>query len=80
MSNQTQNTSKLEVTDEELEIARQAIEEELIWRRDNRVMEIRNNGLCVKEKDGTPNPMIRMGAETAIAIGLKAINKHRGVQ
>lgn len=56
-----------------LERARKAIEDELIWHRNSHVSLIRNNGLVVKQMDGTPSHLIRMGAEEAVSIGLKAI-------
>ena len=60
-----------------LEVARKAIEDELIWMRDAHVSSpFRNNGLVVKEKDGKHSSIIRFGAEEAMRIGLKAISKH----
>lgn len=61
-----------------LEIARKAIEDELIELRDSRIGMVRNNGLCIKERDGSPSDIIRLGPEHAMAIGLKAIAKHIG--
>ena len=62
--------------DELLEVGRKAIEDELIELRDNRMCTMRNNGLVIKERDGTPSHIIRMGSENALRIGLKAIQKH----
>jgi hypothetical protein len=57
-----------------LEVARQAIEDALVDWRDDRLSELgRNNGLVIKERDGTSSDVIRFGAETAMRIGLKAI-------
>jgi hypothetical protein len=69
--------NRIEVTRDELEIARKAVEDELIERRDSRLGLLRRNGLCVAEMDGTPSPIIRMGIEEALDIGLKAINAAR---
>lgn len=60
--------------DELLEIGRLAIEYALIDFRDERVFEFgRNNGLVIKEKDGTNSDIIRFGPETALKIGIVAI-------
>jgi hypothetical protein len=60
-----------------LEVGRLAIEANLIEWRDNRLHEFgRNNGLVVKEKDGTDSTIIRFGPETALRIGMTAIAKH----
>lgn len=56
-----------------LEVARLAIEDELIRLRDARIFTLRNNGLVCKEYDGTPSEIIRMGPEHAMALGLRAI-------
>lgn len=65
------------LTDEELEIARKAVEDVLIDFRDSRIALLRNNGLVCKEKDGTPSSVIRLGMESALHIAVKAINEHR---
>lgn len=72
--------SKITISDEEIEIARKAIEDVLIERRDARFSMFRNNGLCVNEADGEPSPVIRMSTESAIAIAVNAINRHRGYE
>jgi hypothetical protein len=60
-----------------LEVARQAIEDTLIEWRDERLSSpFRNNGLVVKERDGKPSHIIRIGPEEAVSIGLKAIAAH----
>ena len=61
------------LTDENLEIARKAIEDALIDRRDSGISILRNNGLVIKYKSGNDSDIIRMGAEEAIAIGMEAI-------
>lgn len=60
---------------EALEIGRQAVEDQLIEMRDARIGVLRNNGLVIKEYDGSPSHIIRMGPEHAIDIGLKAMIK-----
>lgn len=60
-----------------LEIGRKAVEDVLIDWRDSRLSLLnRGNGLVVCERDGGHSDIIRMGAETAIKIGLEAIAKH----
>lgn len=59
-----------------LEIARKAIEDTLIEIRDERISVLRNNGLVIKERDGTNSDMIRFGPEVAMKIGLRAIANH----
>lgn len=68
----------LRVTEEELEIARKAVEDELIEFRDSGISVLRNNGLVIKYKDGSPSDIIRMGFEHAFALAIDAINKSRG--
>lgn len=67
----------LELSDEEYEIARKAVEDTLIEFRDARIAVIRNNGLVIKERDGQTSPIIRLGIEQAIQIGLKAVVEYR---
>lgn len=60
-----------------LEVARKAVEDTLIEFRDSRIALLnRANGLVVHEKDGTDSPLIRLGTEDALRIGLSAIAKH----
>lgn len=56
-----------------LDIARRAIEDALLELRNSRISVVRNNGLVIREIDGTPSNVIRMGPEIAMRIGLKAI-------
>lgn len=58
-----------------LEVGRLAIEDELVRCRDDRIQEIRGNGLVIKERDGTATSIIRFGPETALRIGLVAIEE-----
>lgn len=62
-------------SDEQLETMKLAVEDELVYRRDHRISVLRNNGLCIKERDGTPSSLIRMGFEESIIIGLKALER-----
>lgn len=56
------------------EVARLAIEDTLIELRDDRISTpARGNGLVVREKDGSPSNIIRLGPEHAMKIGLLAI-------
>jgi hypothetical protein len=58
-------------------VARRAVEDALIEWRDKRLsMPFRNNGLVVKEKDGTSSDVIRFGPETAVRIALRALADH----
>ncbi len=59
-----------------LEIARIAVEDELVERRDSRISVMRNNGLTIREYDGEPSSIIRLRIDEAIKIGLKAISQH----
>lgn len=63
-------------TPELLELARKTIEEHLLEMRDSRIGVIRNNGLVIKESDGTSSHIIRMGSEEAVLIGYRAIYEH----
>ena len=66
------------ISDDDVEAARKAIEGVLVELRDARVSLVgRGNGLCIRERDGTPSDVIRLGAEDAMRIGLKAIADHR---
>lgn len=68
---------KIADSPELLEVARSAIEEELVELRDARIgIILRGNGLVIREKDGTDSTIIRMGPETAVEIGLRAIAKY----
>jgi hypothetical protein len=64
---------KISEDSELLEVARKSVEDLLIEFRDSRIFTLRNNGLVIKESDGTASAMIRFGTEDAIRIGLKAI-------
>lgn len=59
-----------------LEIGRRAVEDELIEMRDMRLALLgRNNGLVVKECDGSDSSIIRLSTEQALRIGLEAMAK-----
>jgi hypothetical protein len=69
------------VTEEELEIARKAIEDKLIDFRDSRIsMPMAANGLVVHERNGDPSDLIRLTIVDALNIGLSAIQAHRDHQ
>jgi len=54
--------------------ARQSIEDHLIEFRDRRISQpFRGNGLVVREPNGKPSDIIRLGTEDAVRIGLLAI-------
>lgn len=61
------------LSDEALEIGRRAVEDELVELRDARIGQLRNNGLVIKERDGSPSDIIRLGPEDALRIGLRAM-------
>lgn len=55
------------------EIARKAVEDVLVEFRDDRISQIRGNGLVIAERTGENSSIIRLGMEQAIVIALKAI-------
>lgn len=57
-------------------VPRRKIEDELIELRDARISVIRNNGLVVKEADGTSSSIIRLGTDMAMSSGLRALADH----
>ena len=60
-----------------LEIGRKAVEDVLVDYRDSRIGQFqRGNGLVIKESNGTPSNIIRIGTEDALRIGLQAIAKY----
>lgn len=63
------------LTPEQFEIGRKAVEDELIDFRDRGIFVLRNNGLCIRNKDGTDSSIIRFGFEYGMQIALEAINK-----
>lgn len=57
-----------------MEVGRKAIEDALIEWRDAGLSQLqRNNGLCIRYKDGTASPIVRFGPEVGVMIALKAI-------
>jgi hypothetical protein len=69
--------STISLTDEELEIARKAIEDELIERRSRRISVLRNNGLVCKESNGASSSIIRLSSVDALRLAVEVINNHR---
>lgn len=64
-------TDKPQPSDELIERIRLKIEDELIDRRDSRIVILsRENGLVVREKDGTESSLIRMTTKEAIIIAI----------
>lgn len=67
------------ISDDEilLEVARHKVQEVLVELRNSRVsVPLRNNGLVIREHDGTRSDTIRLGPEDAVRIGLRAIAAH----
>lgn len=65
---------ELAENDELLEIGRKAVEDVLVDMRDSRLSIMgRNNGLIIRERDGSDSHIIRLGTEQALSIALKAI-------
>lgn len=62
-----------ELTPADYEIARKAVEDQLVELRDARISMLRRNGMVICEADGTPSSVIRLGAEDVVRIGLAAI-------
>ncbi len=57
-----------------LEVARRAVEDELVELRDARISILnRRNGLVIRERDGSKSSLIRLPIEAAMRIGLRAI-------
>lgn len=66
------------LTEDDYEVARVAIQEVLVEFRDGHISLVgRGNGLVIRSKDGSDSPIIRLGPEDAVRIGLKAIVEHR---
>lgn len=59
------------------EAGRKAVEDALIAFRDDHISILRNNGLVVKDYDGTPSSIIRLSIEDCLQIGMRAIVKAR---
>ena len=57
-------------------VARRAIEDELVNWRDSRMFVPRNNGFVIREKDGSASEVIRFGPETGVRIALLALADH----
>lgn len=61
------------VTDDMVEAARQAVEDEAIERRDARIFVLCGNGISVRERDGSESSVHRMRTDEAIRIALKIV-------
>lgn len=56
------------------EVGRRAVEDVLVEHRDSRISFLfRNNGLVIKNADGTDSPVIRLTTEHAVAIAMRAM-------
>jgi hypothetical protein len=79
MTTKTDLPTELEsiASDEKLmQIARKAIEDELVeWRDECRFM-MRNNGFAIRNRDGSSSTIIRFGSEYGLRIALRAIAAH----
>lgn len=64
--------------DEELlwNVARLAIEDELVDWRDRGLFVLRNNGFAIRTQEGEPSEIIRFGPEVGVRIALRAIADH----
>lgn len=67
-----------EITAEDIESARRAIEDTLVWMRDEHVSIISagvyvGNGLVIKGRDSSPSSIIRMRTNEAIKMAIKHI-------
>ena len=67
----------MDLTLDELEVGRLAVEDMLVELRDSRISVMRNNGLCIKDRDSTPSAIVRMSIGTAITVAMEAIEKLR---
>ena len=63
----------LDIPDEMVEQARQAIEDAAIERRDGGIFVICGNGVTVRNRDGGDSAIHRMRSDEAFRIGLRAI-------
>lgn len=59
------------LTPEAMERARKVVEDELIDWRDSGLFTLRNNGLAVRNKDGSGSEIIRFGFEDGLRIAIK---------
>lgn len=59
-----------------MEVGRKAVEDALVEWRDSRMFQVRNNGLTIQERDGSPSDIVRFGPEVGMAIALRAIAEH----
>lgn len=57
-------------------VARAAIEDELVRWRDDGMFVLRNNGFTIRYKDGSPSEVIRFGPEVGVRIALRALADH----
>lgn len=72
----TNINSEIEVDTDALTAAWIALQETLIDFRDRRISQICNNGLCIKEFDGSPSNVIRISTKLAVEIAVKTYLKY----
>lgn len=65
-------------TEDELTVLHVYMEDILIEFRDGRLSELCANGLVVRERDGTPSPMIRIGTRAACRMIIRKFLDMRG--
>lgn len=66
------SVTALAADDNLIEVMRKAIEDELVeWRDDTRFM-VCGNGFSIRDKDGTPSPIIRFRTDIGLRIALHA--------
>lgn len=63
-----------ELTEQDYEVARLAVEDALVKLRDDRLsLLFRNNGLVIKERDGSDSGIIRLGFEGGLRVAISAL-------
>ncbi len=64
----------IKITQEQLEVGRKAVEDELVYFRDERLSILGGgNGFVIREKDGSPSNIMRFGTIAGLTIALKAM-------
>lgn len=64
-----------ELTEQDYELARMTVEDELIDWRDRGMFTLRANGLTVRGRDGSDSNIIRFGFEMGMKMAVEAILK-----
>lgn len=64
--------SEVQIDDAALEAARKAVEDQLVWMRDERVsMFLGGNGFVIRERNGEPSDVIRLSTREGLRIGIR---------